>query len=136
MAALPRDGSPAFWLEGPTVQLSMKKKKKKTPKTREPDATALYIALPLVMTAAFLIIVCVSVWNRGTRRIDLGDLMRASRSGGRRLKKMGRKSGRGGKGGGEVEEAIRLMGRDGGFSSGEEDQGGWRQEGKGKKRID
>ncbi|KAL2263553.1 hypothetical protein VTK26DRAFT_6289 [Humicola hyalothermophila] len=150
MVALLRESDRAVWLDGPTVTVAAKKKAGGPPrKTREHDSDALYIALPLVLTTALLILVCVSVWNRGTRRIDIGELMRASSAASSSSRRRtfglgggrGRKGGSGGGGGrgkGEADEAIRLMGRDGDLSSDEEQHHGlWgRHDVAGKKRID
>ncbi|KAK4132386.1 hypothetical protein BT67DRAFT_87581 [Trichocladium antarcticum] len=124
MVALGKNSDRAQWHEGPTILLTHKPKKPSKHAHQAPDTDALVVVLPLFLTLAVVMVIASSVWNRRTRAIDLGDLVRAAS---RRKSKTRNKRGASKA---KAEEGIRLMDRDG-CSSGEEDgSGGW------KRRVD
>lgn len=81
MAALPEDGSPAEWHQGPTVQIvKPKKEPNKSDGERHPaDDQVLYVALPTVAFFLMAIVMSTLCCNRGVRRIDLGNVMGRNR---------------------------------------------------------
>lgn len=141
MAALPVGGQRAEWHRGPTVTVAAKPGPPAR-KSAAPDAQALFVALPTVLTVAVVMVVATTVWNRRVRRIGLGSVMsrreRASRvrargDGGEvevRVGSGGKKSRRSGGSRvwrmreGDKEETIRLMERDGSSSDGFDDRYG------------
>ncbi|KAK4659018.1 hypothetical protein QC762_106610 [Podospora pseudocomata] len=81
MAALPEDGSPAEWHQGPTVQIVKPKKgpNKSDGKRHPADDQVLYVALPTVAFFLMAIVMSTLCCNRGVRRIDLGNVMGRNR---------------------------------------------------------
>jgi hypothetical protein len=139
MVALPKGGSAAQWLTGPTITLRWKPKPPAAPKPPKNDDQALYIALPLVFGFAALMIVGTYFWNRQIRRIEVGNIMsrRAlskKMKGGVGASKKDRARNK------DKEQGIRLMDRDGVGMESDEEMGesweeGWRsQEGEGAAR--
>ncbi|KAG6007980.1 hypothetical protein E4U21_005214 [Claviceps maximensis] len=68
-----------------------------TPPTPVPDGQTLLIALPVTFAAIVLLLIGVCLWNRQTRRIQLGNVMGRSRRGytGRRTRDFFNRKGRG-----------------------------------------
>jgi hypothetical protein len=132
MVALPKGGSAAQWLTGPTITLRWKPKPPPAPKPPKNDDQALYIALPIVFGGAALIIVGTYFCNRQIRRIEVGSI--ASRRALSRKIKGGvgasRKDRARNK---DKEQGIRLMDRDGAGMESDEERGdsweeGWRSQ--------
>ncbi|KAL2128668.1 hypothetical protein VTI74DRAFT_8857 [Chaetomium olivicolor] len=108
LVALPANGHAAQWLAGPTVTV---KKKPGPPayKSKAPDQTAIYIALPIVFGFAGVMIAASFFWNRQAR-IDIGSIVASARQRRSRRRK-----------GGNV---YQLVGSGSGNKSGKKNRGG------------
>lgn len=143
MVALPRDGSAARWLAGPTVTLQYRPQPPPKPKKNKAPAgeQELYIALPAVFGFAGLMIVGTFFWNRQVRAIGVGNIMgrgrrlRTAGSGGKRREGLAVGMGASKKDRARnKEQAIRLMERDGAGTDSEGDDWdqGWGQDASGR----
>ncbi|KAK3899823.1 hypothetical protein C8A05DRAFT_46202 [Staphylotrichum tortipilum] len=128
LVALPTDGQPAQWRTGPTVTLEYKPKKSKGPTHKEKgvDEHALYVVLPLLFSVTMLMVAATFFFNRGARRIDIGNIARGRRGGGSRRKGLAVGSGASKKDRARnKEQSIRLMERAGGSEDTDDEGGNW-----------
>ncbi|KAH9988286.1 hypothetical protein F4779DRAFT_277471 [Xylariaceae sp. FL0662B] len=81
LVSLDVNGTSSEFMDGPTVVISNYPPYTPDSGGKLPDQAALYIALPTVLGFVVLCIVGTCLWNRKTRKIDIGNIMSRSRHG-------------------------------------------------------